>query len=145
LEAVADVLEGYLIVFLELLKVKHFNQKFYDSVKLIFDYSGILHKYHYQIDNEELKRLRTVQQAWRKDLKQGDKVDALVVADEKGRLTGWLQAVIEHVDGDTLSLVFPDSASGYDKTYNRWSTEVAVFESRTKERYAWAKEHIKVD
>jgi len=77
LEAVADVQEAYLLLFVKLLEAKEFNQKFYDSVKLIFDYSGILHKYHYQIDNEELKRLRTVNQGWRNDLKQGDRVDAL--------------------------------------------------------------------
>jgi hypothetical protein len=32
---------------------------FFDSVKLIFEYDSILHNYHYQISEEELKRIRS--------------------------------------------------------------------------------------
>jgi hypothetical protein len=49
-------------------------------------------------------------------------VDVLVKADEKSMLTGFLQAVISRVEGDTLFLEFPESSNYYDTTMDRWAT-----------------------
>lgn len=101
-----------------------------------------MHNYHYQIAAETLKHLRTSKQTWRKDLKVGDKLDVLVKADEKSPLTGFMQAVIKRIEGDTLFLEFPESSNFYDTTMDRWATQICAFESKTKEDYAWRHEKL---
>ena len=68
------------------------NQLFLESVKMIFEYDNLLHCYNYQISDEQLKKIRVAGQVWRKDLKEGDMIDA--VQDECIRCTGWSQALI---------------------------------------------------
>ena len=48
-----------------------------------------------------------------------------------------MQAQIERVEGDTLSLNFPGLPAEMDADYDRWALDVAEFESFTKETYAW--------
>ena len=55
----ASILENYTRLFLALLKLGQYVPVFFDSVKLIFEYDSILHNYHYQISEEELKRIRS--------------------------------------------------------------------------------------
>ena len=38
---------------------------------------------------------------------------------------------------DTLSLEFPKSSMYYDRTVDRWSTDLLPFETKTKEDYEW--------
>ena len=63
---------------------------------------------------EDLKSSITKSQQWRHDLKVGDWVDVNVVADEKRKAIGWLQAQIESVDGDNITLAFIGSDPGFD-------------------------------
>ena len=75
------------------------------------------------------------------------KVDALVHhSDKSGQRggAGWSQATISKVDGDSLFLQYPTEAPEKDHVVDRWSVEVAPFESKTKEIWAW-KAGIKVD
>jgi hypothetical protein len=108
----------------------------------VFQPECSLHNYHYQIASETLKHLRTSKQAWRKDLKVGDKLDVLVKADEKSPLTGFMQAIITRIEGDTLFFEFPESSNYYDTTMDRWATQICPFESKTKEDYAWRHEKL---
>ena len=48
-----------------------------------------------------------------------------------------MQAEIERVNGDTLSLKFPHLPAELDKDYDRFSLDIAEFESYTKDIYAW--------
>jgi hypothetical protein len=51
---------------------------FFDSIKHVFEHDSLLHNYNYQISEDELKRIRSANQEWRGDLKEGDMVDAIV-------------------------------------------------------------------
>jgi hypothetical protein len=68
-------------------------------------------------------------------------VDAYIKADElktnHSPLYGWLQARVVSVDGEKLYLEFEKSSNMYDASFDRWSTEIAPFESKTKEDYEW--------
>lgn len=57
-------------------------------------------------------------------------------------MTGFMQATITRVEGDTLFLEFPESSNYYDTTMDRWATQICAFESKTKEDYAWRHEHL---
>lgn len=130
-------MEGLILVFLSELKAGRYSEPFIAGMTFVFQPDSSLHQYHFQIASETLKHLRTSKQVWRKDLKTGDKVDVLVKADEKSPMTGFLQAVITRVEGDTLFLEFPESSNFYDTTMDRWATQICQFESKTKEDYAW--------
>lgn len=137
IEVVAEILEAFIVLFLEELKLKNFNQNFCEAMKQIFNYNSYLHKYSYQISDDDMKRYRTLNQTWRNELKVGDKVDVLIKADEKGMLQGWMQGEIESIDRDDLFIVFKDSHVFYDGCWDRWALEIAQFETRTKEDYEW--------
>ena len=89
-----------------------------------------------------MKKLRTANQSWRTELKVGDKIDVLVKADEKGGISGFLQAHIKRIEQDTLFVEYPESSNFYDGQIDRWATEICPFESKTKEDYAWRKEFL---
>ena len=72
----------------------------------------------------------------------GDQLDVNMVCDDKQKIKGWVQATITRIEGDLLSLVFPELTVDYDHDLERWSTDIAEFESRTKEDYAWRREHL---
>ena len=142
MEVVADVLEVLIRLFANELKAKRYSQSFYTAMVYLFMFDSMLHKYHYQIPDEELRKLRTSNQDWRKELKVGDKIDVYTKADERGRLYGWLQGDIVKVDGDILSVEFPESSNMYDRAIDRWSSDVAQFESKTKEDYEWRRQFL---
>lgn len=103
-------------------------------MKMLFDYDSILHLYNYQIPEDELKRLRNTNQEWRKELNVGDMVDAIV---DENRCSGWSQAKITQVNGDLLYLEFIYDTKNADRYLDRWSVEIAQFESKTKELWEW--------
>jgi len=63
-------------------------------------------------------------------------------ADDKQKIQGWAQAKIERVDNDLLSLVFPHLPVETDCDIDRWSTDIAQFEAKTAEDYAWRRENL---
>lgn len=121
-----------------MLKLGYYEPTFFDSLRPIFTYDSILNLYNYQIPEEELKRLRSQDQQWRQELKVGDMVDAII--DELSfRCSGWSQARIDQVNGDTLHLEFLYDVKTADRYIDRWSLEIAQFESKTKETFEWRK------
>ncbi len=66
---IANILEGYTRLFFELLKRGQYVPVFFDAMKHVFEHDSILHNYNYQISEEELKRIRSANQEWRKELK----------------------------------------------------------------------------
>jgi hypothetical protein len=104
-------------------------------MKMVFEYDTILHNYNYQIPEDELKRLRNTNQEWRKELKQGDMIDAIV--DENNRCSGWSQARISQVNGELLFLEFLFDTKNADRYIDRWSVEIAQYETKTKELFEW--------
>lgn len=143
------MLQGFLDLLLTVLKRKHFNDELLLACRLMFDYDCNLHKCNFQIPDETLQSLFTKGsgQSWRNDLKEGDMVDALVHHYDRVRTSrgaGWSQAKIERADGDTLYLIFPTETKDADRPLDRWSVEIAPFESKTAEIWEW-KKTIKVD
>ena len=66
----------------------------------------------------------------------GDMVDA--IADEMNvRASGWSQARISSVNGDILQLEYLYDTKNVDKFLDRWSVEIAQFETKTKELWEW--------
>ena len=102
-----------------------------------------MHNKNFQLSEEELKRLSTSRQEWRKDLKEDDKIDVYIVADDKDKVHGWVQGQIDSVNGDSLSIVLPDLPPDYDVELDRWSTDIAKFESKTEEDHKWRTENLK--
>ena len=82
----------------------------------LFDHACPLHKYHYEIPEDELHKQVTQSQIWRQKLDVGDWVDVYVWADfRKLKLKGWMQAKISAlINDDDLYLEFPLSAKFYD-------------------------------
>ena len=119
-----------------MLKHGQLNLQFFDSVKFLFEYDSILHNYNYQIPEDELKSLRSANQEWRKELKEGDMVDA-IIDENNSRCSGWSQARISQVNGDVLHLEFIFDTKTADKFVDRWSVEIALYESKTKETWEW--------
>ena len=109
---------------------------FFDSVKHLFEYDTNLHQFNYQISEEELKKIRSANQEWRKDLKEGDMVDA-IIDEPLSRCSGWGQAKIDQINGDSLHLEFIYDTKTADRYLDRWSVELAQFETKTKDLYAW--------
>lgn len=65
-------------------------------------------------------------------------VDAII--EEPGnKCSGWSQARIASADGDILKLEFIYDTKSVDKNYDRWSVEIAEFETKTKELWEWKK------
>lgn len=75
---IASIFENFLRLFLAMLKLGQYHAIFFDSIRNVFNYDTIMHLYSYQISEEELKRLRSANQEWRKELKEGDMVDAII-------------------------------------------------------------------
>ena len=66
-------------------------------------------------------------------------VDVYTVGDEKNKTHGWMQAEINGIDDDDISVIFPKSSSDFDHVVNRWSNKIAPFESESKADYEWKK------
>lgn len=143
------VLEGFLNLMLQELQGGYFNQDFLFACRQMFDYDCMLHKFNFQVPEETLQALFTKGsgQAWRKDLQEGEMVDALLHYCDRGgtsRGSGWSQAKICKIEDDSLHLEYPTETRDADRTLDRWSVEIAPFESKTQESWEW-KKLIKVD
>jgi hypothetical protein len=80
-------------------------------------------------------------------LKEGDKIDALIHHyDRTGTQggAGWSQALIGRVETDALYLEFPSEPKEADRMVDRWSIELAPFETKSKEDWEW-KNTLKLD
>ena len=135
-------MEAFLNLLIAALKRGHYNPEFLLACRQIFDYDCALHRWNYQIPEKQLQRLFTKSsgQSWRAELKEGDQVDALLhYYDRTGssRGAGWSQAKITKVDGDTLSLQYLLEPASSDRMLDRWSIELAPFESETKAIWEW--------
>lgn len=139
LDTVADVMEAFIELFLSELKNERYNETFICAMTWCFQPNEILHKNFFQMTDDELKRLATSRQTWRTELKVGDRVDVQVVADDKQKVTGWLQATIVADEDDILSLEFSESSAEFDTQKDRWSTDLAKVGTRTGEDYEWRK------
>ena len=62
-------------------------------------------------------------------------IDAIV--DENNRCSGWSQARISQVNGELLFLEFIYDTKNADRYIDRWSVEIAPFETKTKELFEW--------
>lgn len=129
-------------VFAHELTNQRYSYAFYSAMTTLFNFEGSIHKQHFQINAEELQKLRTAGQEWRTLLKEGDMVDVMVATDPAGRNAGWMQGKIISLNQDILSIEFILSPRGYDRKVTRWSTDIALFESKTKEDYAWRHEQV---
>jgi hypothetical protein len=138
------VLEGFLDLMLLELRAGHFNQDFLFACRQIFDYDCMLHKFNFQIPEEALQALQTKgsEQAWRSALSEGDMVDALLhYYDHSGtsRGSGWSQARIAKIEDDSLHLEYQAEPRDADRALDRWSVELAPYESHTRESWEWRK------
>lgn len=144
LDVCGGVLEDFLNLMLLELRAGHFNQEFLFACRQMFDFECTLHKANFQIPEETLQALYTKGsgQEWRKELAEGDMVDALLHDyDRSGtsRASGWSQAKIVRVDGDRLHLAYLMETPDADRSLDRWSVELAPLESKTKEAWEWRK------
>jgi hypothetical protein len=60
------------------------------------------------------------------------------------RGSGWTRARISKVEGDALHLEYPTETRDADRVLDRWSVEIAEFESKTLDSWRW-KQALKVD
>jgi hypothetical protein len=118
-------MEAFIDLFNSQLKHKRFNESFTCAMTWCFQPENNLFKKNFLITDDELKRLKTIRQKWRADLIVGTWVDVHITGDDKQKSQGWVQAKIERVDNDVLSLIFPQLPVDYDCDMDRWSTEIA--------------------
>ena len=95
-----------------------------------------LHKKYFRMSEEELIDLTTKHQAWRNDIKEGDKVDVHVKTMNQ-KVSGWLQGTIDAIEKDDVNVVFLDSNREFDGQISRWSNFMMPFETMTKKDYEW--------
>ena len=76
-------------------------------------------------------------QKWRLEINPGDRIDVCIQADDKGRITGWVQAIVTDIDEENFMLQFPELPPHYDGVLDKWSTYIAKPGSKTKEPYRW--------
>ena len=107
------------------LKHGRYNETFVCAMTWCFQPEVNLHKRNFQMSDDDLKRLSTSRQAWRQALKVGDQVDVKVSGDDKDKATGWAQGRITRVEGELLSVVFPELPADFDRDIAVWSTDVA--------------------
>ena len=112
------------------------------AMSWVFNPACSLHQRHFQISEDELQKIKTMHQAWRKEIKAGDKLDICIKYDDVTTLLGWAQASVTEVRGDDLDIEFDYINAGYDGTVSRWSTFIAQFESKTKDDYEWRKKYL---
>jgi hypothetical protein len=139
---VAEFLDQLIRHFVIELRAKRFEKGYIQGMSLLFAHDSRLHKLNYQIPDEEIKKLATVHQTWRAALKEGDRIDVLVKADDRSSLKGWMQGKIASVDEDQLNVIFPESSQAYDCRVERYAAEIAQFESKTKDDYEWKRTSI---
>ena len=96
-----------------------------------------LHNNYFQMSDEDIQELYTKDQPWRSELKVGDMVDVNIYENEKRKYQAWRQAEITAADDDNLQLAIVKANTAYDTHVSRWSTDLAQFESHTKEDYEW--------
>jgi hypothetical protein len=142
LDICGKVLEAFLGLMLAEMKAGYYNQDFLFACRSILDYDCMLHKFSFQIADEALQALYTKGsgQAWRKDLKEGDCVDSLLHTYDRlrnSRSSGWTRARVVKVDEDKLHLEYPTELQDADRVLDRWSVELAPYESKTKEAWEW--------
>lgn len=65
-------------------------------------------------------------------------VDA-IIDEPMTRCSGWSQARIASVNADSLHLEFIFDTKTADRYLDRWSVEIAQFETKTKELFEWKK------
>lgn len=103
------MLEALVDLFLIQLRNKRYHENFVMAMTWAFCPQKTLHRNQFQMSETDLKRLASSHesQAWRKTLIVGGMVDVNIEADDRHKLKGWVQAKIERVEGDLLSLIFP--------------------------------------
>jgi hypothetical protein len=104
----------------------------------------MFHRLAFLIPEEQLQKLLTQGEGevWRNDLKEGDMVDALwhhLDKQNNSRGSGWSQAMITKVEGDCMRIEYTKEPSAEARVLERWSVEIAPFESKTKEIWEFKK------
>lgn len=111
------------------------NETLTDLMKYVFDHTCSLHMFHYEDEDLE-KRVKEkwMQEAWRKEVKAGDMIDALK-GDSKAK--AWCRALVDEITEDqtedTLYLKFENESSTYDRTVGRWSSDIAPLNTYSPE------------
>ena len=100
---------------------------------------------------EDMDRVKTGQEKWREDLKEGSEVDLRILLDEKSQTYGWVQARVEMVrkgindrlsdntnQGQFLTLACPELPPSYDTIKHRYSCDLAERGGKqTLRDYSW--------
>jgi hypothetical protein len=136
-----------------MLKAGVFNHDFLLGCHQLFDFDCMFHQCSFLIPEEDLQKLFTKGsgQSWRKDLKEGDMVDALLHYQDKqgkSRCSGWSQAKIVQVEGDSLMIEYSKDFQEQSRLVHRWSVELAPFETKTREVWEFKqtlKEDMQID
>lgn len=138
-------MNGFVELYANELKSKRYNETLTCAMTWCFKADTTLHSNHFQMSEDELKNLATRRQTWRQTVKVGDKIDVNIDGDNKLKTKGWVQGEVERISGDIFSIMIPDLPPNYDLDIDRWSINLAQFESRTKEDYEWRRSFASED
>lgn len=146
LEPVAQLLEEFIKFFYLELNAGRYHSAFMMGMVYLFKHDCLIFtQSHFRIAEEEIQKLACLGQTWRSEIKVGDMLDVWVKADDKitSSLQGWMQGKVVDLEDDQLDIIFPESPPLYDKEFNRYASELAQFESKTKDDYAWRRATMK--
>ena len=135
METCAGVLEAYMLVFLNQLKHKRFNDNFICAATWCFQPNCNLHTEHFKFTRDELRRIAMSHQTWRNEIVVGGKLDVQNTRYHKA--PGWMVGTITEVTGDYLQISFPESPPEFDKIKDRWCTDIAPVGTKTTSDYEW--------
>ena len=144
IEIVAEVLEEFLIILAKDISRGRYNANFIEAMQTCFNpKSRIFWQKQFYLTDKAIKDMCTMHQTWRKELKVGDQVDVSITwTNEKRDVRGWVQGKIVTTTDSKLKIEFRELDPSNDAMYSRWSQDIAQFESKTKEIYAWKKENL---
>jgi hypothetical protein len=137
LQVIADIMETYMLLFIDFMKVRHFNEDFVSSMRYVFNFDSLLNNFNYQIPEKEMRMLTSANQGWRNEIVEGQSIDALVYIRENSMCSGWVLGKVVKIKDDILFVEFHTLETSYDKTYDRWSIDIAEPLTKSKELTEW--------
>lgn len=135
LNVCADIHEAWTNLFMHQARMNRFSDNFTCALTWCFQPNCNLHNLHFEFSRDELKQIAMSHQTWRQEIQIGGQLDVQVKTDTK--ITGWMLGTVTKIIGDIIEIKFTDSSVEYDKTVDRWSTNIAPAGQKTAEDYEW--------
>jgi hypothetical protein len=119
LDVIADVMKQFTRLFTKNIE----EQDLAEQMKFVFDANCMLHSYHYEDAESELKIIeQKKKEEWRHKLEIGQRVDVMK-GDEKHKC--WGIGKVSEIKDELIEVEMENDSKVYDKVLNRFSSDLA--------------------